>query len=169
MSRNTISKEGRLQDYHYDVGKIWRSRNEELEQEVFDRQPPWMDPDEEDRDTLIDLKRLIPKVLETLTNREQKIFWCRFWADLTLDETGAVFDVTRERIRQIEAKAIRRCKHPSRSSDLRSLLDVHPVQILKQKEELEAARKAGEEAAKQATARWEEDWLFRKLLRLQET
>jgi DNA-directed RNA polymerase specialized sigma24 family protein len=165
MSRNRISKEGRLQDYHPEVGSIWRSRNQELEQEVFDKQPPWMDPEEEDIDTQIDLKRLIPEVLETLTNRERKLLWCRFWADLTLDETGIVFDVTRERIRQIEAKAIRRLKHPSRSDLLRPYRDVFFDFERKQEEWREAKRKANQEFLDQ----YYEDKLLKKLLELRDT
>jgi hypothetical protein len=165
MSRNRISKEGRLQDYHHEVGSIWRSRNQELEQEVFDKQPPWMDPEEADRDTQIDLKRLIPQALETLTNRERKLLWCRFWADLTLDETAIVFDVTRERIRQIEKHAIRRLLHPSRSADLRTLLDVYLVRTRKQEEERKANRKANQEFLDQ----YYEDKLLKKLLQLRDT
>jgi DNA-directed RNA polymerase specialized sigma24 family protein len=165
MSRNRISKEGRLQDYHHEVGSIWRSRNQELEQEVFDKQPPWMDPEEEDIDTQIDLKRLIPEVLETLTNRERKLLWCRFWADLTLDETAIVFDVTRERIRQIEKHAILRLKHPSRSDLLRPYRDVFLYFERKQEEWQEAKRKANQEFLDQ----YYEDKLLKKLLQLRDT
>ena len=158
-----INKEGRIQDYHPDVGKIWRSRHEELKQEVFDRLPSWMAPEEKDRDTQIDLKRLMPKALEKLTKREQMVLVCLHLHDRTLEEIGRwCFDVSKERIRQIEAKAIRRLKHPSRSADLRSLLDVYLVRTRKQEEEREATRKANMEFLDQ----WYEDKLLKKLLEL---
>ena len=89
-----ITPEGRLHDYHPDVGKLWRNRDDEPEQEVFERQPAWMQTEPTDRDDLIDLQRVVPQILETITNREQKLLWCRLWADYTLDETGMVFTHT---------------------------------------------------------------------------
>ncbi|WP_411293335.1 RNA polymerase sigma factor RpoD [Thiohalomonas denitrificans] len=66
-------------------------------------------------------------VLEGLTARESKVLRMRFGIDMntdhTLEEVGKQFDVTRERIRQIEAKALRKLRHPSRSETLRSFLD----------------------------------------------
>ena len=62
-----------------------------------------------------------------MTEREQKVLRLRFEMDderaRTLEEVGKVFDVTRERIRQIEAKALRKLRHPSRSRKLRDYLD----------------------------------------------
>jgi RNA polymerase primary sigma factor len=66
-------------------------------------------------------------ILETLTPREAKVLRMRFGIDMntdhTLEEVGKQFDVTRERIRQIEAKALRKLRHPTRSEHLRSFLD----------------------------------------------
>jgi RNA polymerase primary sigma factor len=66
-------------------------------------------------------------VLRTLSPREEKIIKMRFGledgSEHTLEEVGRSFDVTRERIRQIEAKALRKLRHPSRSSKLRLLLN----------------------------------------------
>ena len=66
-------------------------------------------------------------ILSSLTPREAKVLRMRFGIDMntdhTLEEVGKQFDVTRERIRQIEAKALRKLKHPSRSRKLRSFLD----------------------------------------------
>ena len=63
----------------------------------------------------------------TLTPREAKVLRMRFGIEMntdhTLDEIGKQFDITRERIRQIEAKALRKLRHPSRSEKLRSFLD----------------------------------------------
>ena len=73
------------------------------------------------------LKEQLDEVLDTLTEREQKVLRLRFGMDdgraRTLEEVGKEFDVTRERIRQIEAKALRKLRHPSRSRKLRDYLD----------------------------------------------
>ncbi len=73
------------------------------------------------------LKEQLDEVLMTLTEREQKVLRLRFGLDdgrqRTLEEVGTVFDVTRERIRQIEAKALRKLRHPSRSRKLKDYLD----------------------------------------------
>ncbi|MED5539696.1 MAG: sigma factor-like helix-turn-helix DNA-binding protein, partial [Pseudomonadota bacterium] len=67
------------------------------------------------------------EVLGGLTAREAKVLRMRFGIDMntdhTLEEVGKQFDVTRERIRQIEAKALRKLRHPTRSDYLRSFLD----------------------------------------------
>ena len=67
------------------------------------------------------------RVLATLTPREEKVLRMRFGigekSDHTLEEVGQDFDVTRERIRQIEAKALRKLRHPSRSKKLRSFVE----------------------------------------------
>ena len=129
-----ITPEGRLADFPPEVGVIWRSRDDEPEQEVFERLPAWMQTEPKDRDDLIDLQRVVPQVLETLTEREQKVLWCRLWADYTFDEAGVVFGVTKERVRQIEAKALRKLKHPSRSDRLRPFLNLCPIEKKKKKE-----------------------------------
>jgi len=73
------------------------------------------------------LKNATLEILSTLTPREAKVLRMRFGigmnTDHTLEEVGKQFDVTRERIRQIEAKALRKLRHPSRSEHLRSFLD----------------------------------------------
>ena len=73
------------------------------------------------------LKDATQDVLAGLTQREAKVLRMRFGIDMntdhTLEEVGKQFDVTRERIRQIEAKALRKLRHPSRSEQLRSFLD----------------------------------------------
>ena len=73
------------------------------------------------------LKEQLMQVLGTLTSREEKVLRLRFGLDdgraRTLEEVGKEFDVTRERIRQIEAKALRKLRHPSRSKKLKDYLD----------------------------------------------
>ena len=80
-----------------------------------------------DSATAQSLKAATHEVLEGLTPREAKVLRMRFGIDMntdhTLEEVGKQFDVTRERIRQIEAKALRKLRHPSRSETLRSFLD----------------------------------------------
>lgn len=74
-----------------------------------------------------DVIRLLHEVLDTLTPREAKVLRLRWGLglshDRTLEEVGVLFDVTRERIRQIEAKAVRKLKHPSRIDILQPLVD----------------------------------------------
>ncbi len=76
----------------------------------------------------INLSETVRDVLAGLTPREAKVLRMRFGIDMntdhTLEEVGKQFDVTRERIRQIEAKALRKLRHPSRSEQLRSFLDI---------------------------------------------
>ncbi|AHG74134.1 RNA polymerase sigma factor RpoD [Mannheimia bovis] len=80
-----------------------------------------------DSATAESLRMATNEVLEGLTPREAKVLRMRFGIDMntdhTLEEVGKQFDVTRERIRQIEAKALRKLRHPSRSETLRSFLD----------------------------------------------
>ena len=79
-----------------------------------------------DAATFAVLREELSKVLETLTEREQKVLRLRFGLDdgkaRTLEEVGKEFEVTRERIRQIEAKALRKLRHPSRSRKLKDFL-----------------------------------------------
>lgn len=80
-----------------------------------------------DSATGVNLKDATQEVLAGLTPREAKVLRMRFGIDMntdhTLEEVGKQFDVTRERIRQIEAKALRKLRHPSRSEQLKSFLD----------------------------------------------
>jgi RNA polymerase primary sigma factor len=75
----------------------------------------------------IDLRETTTRVLASLTPREERVLRMRFGigmnTDHTLVEVGQQFSVTRERIREIEAKALRKLRHPSRSRKLRNLLD----------------------------------------------
>jgi len=81
-----------------------------------------------DSATTTGLQETVHDVLASLTPRESKVLRMRFGIDMntdhTLEEVGKQFDVTRERIRQIEAKALRKLRHPSRSEQLRSFLDL---------------------------------------------
>ncbi len=73
------------------------------------------------------MREQLDEVLKTLTEREQRVLRLRFGLDdgraRTLEEVGQKFGVTRERIRQIEAKTLRKLRHPSRSKKLKDYLD----------------------------------------------
>jgi RNA polymerase sigma factor (sigma-70 family) len=79
-------------------------------------EPYEMDFDKEE------LKRVIAKGMSDLSDNAKRVLELRFWDDLTYDEIAAELSVSRERIRQIEAKALRQLKHPSRSDKLRSFV-----------------------------------------------
>jgi RNA polymerase primary sigma factor len=77
--------------------------------------------------TLMLLKEQLEEAMSALTDREKEVLTMRFGLNeaqpLTLEQVGKYFNVTRERIRQIEAKALRKLKHPSRSKKLRDYLE----------------------------------------------
>ena len=81
-------------------------------------EPYEMDFDKED------LKRAVAKGMSDLSDREKQVLELRFWEDMTYEEVAAELGVSRERIRQIEARALRQLKHPTRSDRLRPF--VHP-------------------------------------------
>ena len=80
-----------------------------------------------DYTTRVVLREQLDEVLDTLTDREENVLRLRFGLDdgkmRTLEDVGKVFNVTRERIRQIEAKALRKLRHPSRSKPLRDFIE----------------------------------------------
>ncbi|WP_373894302.1 RNA polymerase sigma factor RpoD [Virgibacillus sp. CBA3643] len=84
-------------------------------------------PSPSDQATYASLKEQLEAILDTLTDREENVLRLRFGLDddhsRTLEEVGRVFDITRERIRQIESKALRKLRHPSRSKWLKDFLD----------------------------------------------
>jgi len=106
-----------------------------------------IDPEEEVHKK--EMVRVVEEVLDTLTPRSKKVLCLRYGIglthDYTLEEVGTRFDVTRERIRQIEAKALRHMKHPQRSEPLRELIGYYLTT---------AEKKAEEESAK---TRWEKE------------
>jgi RNA polymerase sigma factor (sigma-70 family) len=102
-----------------EVQHIWHTRHQELEPEVFDRFPRWMDLEPAQEDDQKDLNSLVASTLATLTPREEKILYLRYWHGLTRDKVGKIFELTSERIRQIETRSLRKMRHRSRSEALR--------------------------------------------------
>jgi RNA polymerase sigma factor (sigma-70 family) len=102
----------------------------------------WIDPEEEVFKK--EMVAVVQDVLDTLTPRAKKVLCLRFGIgltqDYTLEEVGIRFDVTRERIRQIEAKALRYMKHPYRSDKLRELLGVYESTAEKESEQKKLQR-----------------------------
>ena len=96
----------------------------------------YVDPEEELHKK--EMAVVVQEVLEGLTPRETKILYVRFGIgltqDYTLDEVGSMFDVTKERIRQIEAKALRKLSHPLRSDVLRQLIGCYETTAQKEAE-----------------------------------
>jgi len=102
---------------------------------------------------------VVQDVLEGLTPRETKILYVRFGIgltqDYTLDEVGSMFDVTRERIRQIEAKALRKLSHPSRAEALREFIGYYQTTAQKEAERLAEWARIDKERLKRGEAREE--------------
>ncbi|MCX7970098.1 MAG: RNA polymerase sigma factor RpoD [Negativicutes bacterium] len=101
---------------------------EEEDSHLGDFLPDQDSPSPSEAAASIMLREQLEEVLSTLTDRECKVLRYRFGLDAeqkqrTLEEVGQIFNVTRERIRQIEAKALRKLKHPSRSRKLRDFLE----------------------------------------------
>ena len=106
-----------------------------LETPIGDEEDSYLGDFIEDKNVLLpvdaavqsNLRETTTKVLAMLTPREERVLRMRFGigmnTDHTLEEVGLQFSVTRERIRQIEAKALRKLKHPSRSKQLKSFLE----------------------------------------------
>jgi RNA polymerase primary sigma factor len=119
------------------VGKALKMAKEpiSLETPIGDEEEARLGDFIEDKDAVLpldaaidtNLRQTTTRVLASLTAREERVLRMRFGigtvTDHTLEEVGRTFSVTRERIRQIEAKALRKLKHPRRSRELRSFLD----------------------------------------------
>jgi RNA polymerase sigma factor (sigma-70 family) len=118
-----INKEGRLSDFPSEVRHLWHTRHDEPSQQVFDRLPGWMEEDQLDVDWGMDVVLVLREMFATLGHQEREVLWYRYWEDYTLEECGELYGVTKERTRQIEARAIRKLKHPSRRYKLYDLFD----------------------------------------------
>lgn len=131
LRKNTNFDIKKVRDLYQVINQI----PEEYDDENPDHQQDYYRPDEHEHEedlefgdqfenyTEKNLKEVMNKVLITLTPRRERIIRLRFFSDLTLEEIAAQYGVNRERIRQIEARALRDLKHPSRARKLRSFLD----------------------------------------------
>jgi len=113
------------------------------------------------------MEDFILNLLETLTDREQKVIYCRFWLNFTLKQTGDLFEVSRERIRSIEAKGLRKLRHPSRKDtipdqDIWSWVSLKEKEKRRKKKELEDVEWGirDQEYKKQEVIRKEENRIF---------
>ena len=118
--------------------------------DVFEKHDSWdemgiqmpreliMDSDLDDQIAATMLKDQLDEVLGTLTDRERRVLDLRHGLtdgqERTLEEVGQEFEVTRERVRQIEAKALRKLRHPSRSRKLRDYLELKPSEMIKEED-----------------------------------
>ena len=123
----TIERIKQIQHISHEPVSLDKPIGTEGESQLRDFIPDEESPSPMDLATHSFLKEQISLVLKTLTPRENKVLRLRFGLDdgrsRTLEEIGREFKVTRERIRQIEAKALRKMRHPSRSGKLRESLD----------------------------------------------
>lgn len=115
----------KLRDVYLHIKSLDMPIDEEHETPLADFIPDEKNPLEETVSLLL-LREQLEKILAVLTERERKVLTLRFGLEdgryRTLEEVGKIFNVTRERIRQIEAKAIRKLRHPARSEKLRDFL-----------------------------------------------
>ena len=113
-----------ISDLPNPIRNLWYSRNEEPEDEEFDRLPDWMGQEPPDQAQERDLERVVAYLFTTITEREASVLIQRYWLENTLEECGKQMNITRERVRQIEMKAIRKLRHPSRSALLALAIDI---------------------------------------------
>lgn len=105
------------------VRGLWYTRHDEPDTEEFRSLPEWMQEAPEPP-LRRDQERVVACVLSTLTEREEAVLRLRAGQDYTLEEVARVYGVTRERVRQIEAKALRKLRHPSRTAVLAMAFDL---------------------------------------------
>lgn len=98
------------------IRTLWYTRNDEPQTEEFEFMPDWMDAEPPEPSQKRDLERVMAYLLTTLTEREAHLLIQRYWQDLTLEECGKKMGISGPRVRQIECNAIRKLRHPSRSS-----------------------------------------------------
>ena len=103
---------------------LWYTRHDEPERQEFVSLPCWMPAEPSAAWQGRDLEIVVAYLLTTITEREAFVLVRRFWFEDTFEEIGELIGVTRERVRQIEAKALRKLRHPSRATLLGLAVDV---------------------------------------------
>jgi len=106
------------------IRTLWHTRNDELPTEEFDCLPDWMAQKPPEGLESLDMERVVVYVLSTITVREETTLRLRIGHSMTLDECGKVLNISRARISQIEAKALRKLRHPSRTDILALAFDL---------------------------------------------
>lgn len=112
----------RLSEQPNEIRMMCYNRMDEPEKQEFISAPFWMFRDPPDLER-VDLPALIQQRMETLTDREQSILRLRFWEEWTLEEIGQQMQITRERVRQVEMRAMRKLRRPSVARDLEPYLE----------------------------------------------
>ena len=97
-----------LKNCHPEVKILWDTRNDELETQVFNSVAWATEKELTSMDDVIDLHKIMQLAM---SDKEQKIIWLRFWSDQRLDEIGLIFGLSKERIRQIEKKFLRKFRY----------------------------------------------------------
>lgn len=107
-----------------EIRTLWYTRNDEPAKEEFCDLPEWMAQEVTDGHESRNLSAVMAYLLTTITKREALVLLRRFWIEETLEEAAIGMGVTRERIRQIECKAIRKLRHPCRADLIRLAVDL---------------------------------------------
>jgi|DEB0MinimDraft_3_1074331.scaffolds.fasta_scaffold11902_3 DNA-binding CsgD family transcriptional regulator len=139
------------------IRSLWYTRNDELPTEEFDCLPDWMAQKPPEGLESLDIERVVAYVLSTITVREETALRLRIGHSMTLDECGKVLNVGKERMRQIEAKALRKLRHHSRL-DILALACEMPAEYLRWRGNQDF------ESSDQRYAEWKREKVARKNL-----
>lgn len=112
---------------------LWHTRNDELPTEEFESLPDWMAQKPPEGPESRDMELVVAYVLSTITKREETALRLRIGHSMTLEECGKALNVGRERMRQIEAKALRKLRHSSRTDILALAFDLPPDYVKSRK------------------------------------
>lgn len=108
----------------HEVRVLWYTRHNEPEKEEFVSLPDWMDQEPPEWPQSRDLGMVVSYLMTTITKREAFVLLRRFWFEDTLDELGESMEVSGARVRQIEQRALRKLRHPSKATLFRLAVDL---------------------------------------------